>query len=199
MNEPSIQSGLNNSQNTRGYHIALAVTAGIAAYKAADLASKLIQENHTVKVIMTLGAQKFIAPLTFQSLTNDTVATDIFETQDNYQSPHISISKEADILIIAPATADFIAKLAHGITDNIVNLIAAALPQTTPILIAPAMNDNMWTNPILQQNIKTITTLLNVTIVGPGEGWQACRTQGKGRMASPEQILETATKILNPK
>ena len=142
--------------------------------------------------IMTDSATRFVAPLTFQSLSGRSVLTSIWQADDRPDSQHIGLARWCDMMVIAPATADIIARLAHGLADDLVSLTAAALPRSprlTPVLLAPSMNEQMWENPILQRNLGTLREVLQYSIVGPGEGWQACRTVGVGRMAEPETLL----------
>ncbi len=180
-----------------GRNLLVAVTGGIAAYKIAALVSSLVQQGAAVRVIMTEAATRFIAPLTFQSLTGRTVLTSPWHADDHPESQHIGLARWADLIIVAPASANTIARVAHGLCDDIVSLTLAARPQPTPLLLAPAMNHDMWQSPILQRNLTILRELPNVHIVGPDEGWQACRTQGHGRMSSPEAIQDAAARVLD--
>ena len=179
-----------------GRRIAVALSGGIAGYKTATLVSRLVQGGADVRVLMTEAATRFVAPLTFQSLSGQTVLTSVWQADDHPDSQHIGLARWCQLLIIAPASANTIAKIAHGVCDNIVSLVAAALPRRTPLLLAPAMNADMWENPITQQNMATLTETLGAHQVGPEEGWQACRTVGPGRMSDPDQILAAAVKLL---
>jgi phosphopantothenoylcysteine decarboxylase/phosphopantothenate--cysteine ligase len=125
------------------------------------------------------------------------VITSIWQAQEEYDSQHVALARWCDLVIIAPATANIIAKLAHGLADDPVSLTACALPTATPVLLAPAMNAEMWANPIVQANVKTLKTALGHHTVGPDDGWQACRTTGPGRMSQPETILEAAAALLH--
>ncbi len=180
----------------RGRKIIVALTGGIACYKIATLVSRLAQAGADVRVLMTDAATKFIAPLTFQSLSGKPVVTSIWEAVDFHDSQHIGLARWCELFIIAPASADIIAKLAAGFTDDIVSLTASALPRETPVLLTPAMNAEMWANPVVQRNVATVTQLLKYHAVGPDEGWQACRTKGAGRMSEPEAIMAAAGKLL---
>lgn len=180
----------------RGRKIIVALTGGIACYKIATLVSRLAQAGADVRVLMTDAATKFIAPLTFQSLSGKPVVTSIWEAVDFHDSQHIGLARWCELFIIAPASADIIAKLAAGFTDDIVSLTASALPRETPVLLAPAMNAEMWANPIVQRNVATVTQLLKHHTIGPDEGWQACRTKGAGRMSETEAIMAAAGKLL---
>jgi phosphopantothenoylcysteine synthetase/decarboxylase len=172
-------------------NILIALTGGIACYKVATVTSKLVQAGANVRVIMTKAATKFIGPATFQALTGQPVLTSVFDSPDHLDSPHVGLARWCDLMLTAPATADHIAKLATGLCDDIVALTATALPTDTPRLVAPAMNADMWTNPIVQRNVATITKLLNVQLIGPESGWQACRTDGTGRMSEAETIVHS--------
>ncbi len=179
--------------------IIVAVTGGIACYKAATLVSRLVQSGATVRVIMTESATQFVAPLTFQALSGQSVLTSIWQADDRPDSQHIGLARWCDLMVIAPATADILAKLACGLTDDLVSLTVSALPrhpQPTPVFIAPSMNTQMWENPVTQRNISTINDLLGYRLIGPGTGWQACRTSGSGRMAEPEEIFAALCKSL---
>lgn len=179
-------------QNKR---ITLGLTGGIACYKSCTLVSRLAQAGATVSVIMTEAATRFVSKLTFESLSGRPVYTSLWEPVENHDSQHIALARECDLFLIAPASANTIAKLAHGICDNIVTTVALAVPQTTHKLIAPSMNADMWNNPITQSNIEKITSLINYKILGPAEGWQACRTLGSGRMIEPKEIIKTVTEL----
>lgn len=173
--------------------ILLGVTGSIAAYKACELARLLVKEEHEVHVIMTLCAQKFVTPLTFQTLSRNPVAESMFDEPDEWVPGHISLADKADLLVIAPCTANVIAKLAHGLADDM--LTATALATKAPLLIAPAMNTGMWDHPATQQNIATLTSR-GVRIVDAGTGDLACGTTGKGRMAEPQQIAEAIFRLV---
>ena len=185
-----------NPRSISGHKILVALTGGIACYKTATLVSGLVQSGAAVRILMTEAAARFVTPLTFESLTGSPVATAIWEAPDHLESPHVGLARWCEILIISPATADMIAKLAAGICEDVVSLTACAMPQQTPVLLAPAMNEQMWQNPITQRNIVMVREVLAYHTVGPGTGWQACRTEGAGRMAEPEEILEAAEQLL---
>ncbi|MBQ3794327.1 MAG: bifunctional phosphopantothenoylcysteine decarboxylase/phosphopantothenate--cysteine ligase CoaBC, partial [Lachnospiraceae bacterium] len=171
----------------KGKNVLLGVTGGIAAYKTADLASKLIKQHANVDVIMTRNATEFITPLTFESLTHTKCVTDTFDRNHPWEVEHIALADKADVLVIAPATANCIAKLANGIADDM--LTTTALACTCPKIIAPAMNTKMLENPATQRNLKTLEED-GYIIVTPGDGYLACGTVGKGRMEEPANILE---------
>lgn len=176
--------------------ILLAVTGGIAVYKTAALTSRMAQAGASVRVIMTESATRFVTPLTFQALSGSPVLTSIWEHDDRPEAQHVGLARWCDLMVIAPATADILAKIASGIADDIVSLTALALPRPTPVLLAPAMNAQMWQNPVTQRNLATLAQLLQYQSVGPESGYQACRTSGPGRMSEPESIFERATAML---
>ncbi len=173
--------------------IVLCVTGGIAAYKAADLASKLRQRGANVTVAMTDAAQKLVAPITFEAVSGNPVATTLWPPPGTRPLDHISLSERAELIVVAPATADFIGKIAAGIADDVVTTTIMAA--SVPVIIAPAMNDRMWANPVVQRNVKTLTEF-GYRIVGPGEGWLACGTRGVGRMVEADEIIRAAEAAL---
>ncbi len=181
-----------------GCEVLLAVTGGIACYKSADLVSKLVQLGAGVTVAMTEAAEKFIAPLTFQTLSGRQVYTSLWQRNDSYRSNHISLTEAADLMIIAPATANILAKMAAGIADDLVSSLALAAHGACDILVAPAMNERMWNAPPTQANIKKLAGW-GIHTVGPEAGRLACGTNGCGRMAEVEQIIAAAAKILRGK
>ncbi|MBM3190887.1 MAG: bifunctional 4'-phosphopantothenoylcysteine decarboxylase/phosphopantothenoylcysteine synthetase, partial [Chloroflexi bacterium] len=169
-----------------GKHIVLGVTGGIAVYKAVDLCSKLVQAGAAVDVIMTEAATRFVTPLPFQTITQRPVSTDMFQLLRDADMAHISLSQKADALLIAPCTANTMAKLAHGLADNL--LTSTALATTAPWVIAPAMDADMWANPVTQQNAALLRDR-GAVIVGPGYGRLASSRIGAGRLVSTEEIL----------
>jgi phosphopantothenoylcysteine decarboxylase len=175
--------------------VVLAVTGGIACYKAAALASRLVQTGAELRVLMTRSAARFVAPLTFQTLSGRPVITSLWQPQESYDSEHVSAARWASLVIVAPCTANTLAKVAAGLADDVVCLTLSALPRETPVLLAPAMNAQMWENPITQRNLKTLRDLLGYHTIGPDEGWQACRTAGMGRMSEPEAIFAAAESL----
>ena len=177
--------------------ILLGVTGGIAAYKTAHLASRWTQRGARVRVLMTHAATRFVTPLTFQSVTRQPVATDIWRAEEDarYRPEHIDAA-EGDVFIVAPATADFLARAAHGFADDIVNLTLIAYQG--PVIFAPAMNDKMWANPAVQANV-TLLRERNVEILAPGSGHLACGSFGAGRLAELDSIdLAVRSALLNP-
>lgn len=179
----------------KGKKIVLGVTGGIAAYKAAELARLLVTGGASVRVMMTRNAREFITPLTMQTLTQHPVATETFSLVEESQIGHIRLADEADAIIIAPATANIIAKAAAGIADDIVT--TALLATRAPVAFAPAMNVNMYAHPTVVENLERLRAR-GVTIIEPGEGALACGWEGKGRLADPAVIVEYLERMLAP-
>jgi phosphopantothenoylcysteine decarboxylase len=177
------------SNESPGPMIVVGVTGSIAAYKAADLVSKLVKANCDVHVVMTRGAQKFVAPLTFQTLSRNSVVTDVFEGVEGWKPGHIDLADRAKLLLIAPATANTIAELACGLASNPIGEIALAT--LAPVLIAPAMNGKMWIHAATQQNVATLKSR-GVEFIGPEEGLLACGYEGIGRLWNVDDIVTRA-------
>ena len=175
--------------------VVLAVTGGIAAYKSASLVRDLKSADAEVLVIMTRDATEFITPLTFETLSQNPVAVGMFDRENKWSIEHVALADRADILIVAPATANIIGKAAAGIADDLVSTTVLTMMSTIPILMAPAMNNMMWGNPIVRKNIDILGDF-RVQFVGPGEGKLADGRIGMGRMADNGDILEAAGKIL---
>lgn len=169
--------------------ILLGVTGGIAAYKAADITGALIKNGHEVRVVMTEAAKKFITPLTLSTLSRNPVYDDASEWAADGIIKHITLAKWADLLVIAPATANTIAKIASGTADNLLTSIVLALPTPTRLVICPAMNTKMWENYHTEQNFKSIREKINVTIISPVEGLLACGDVGMGKLAPTRDIV----------
>jgi len=176
--------------------IVLGITGGIAAYKAADIASKLTQAGAGVEVVMTESAIRFIAPLTLRNITGRPVVTDMFEPTSEYSLEHIALAEAADVVVIAPATANSIAKIAAGIADNM--LTSVVLATKAPVIVVPAMNVNMYQNPITQDNITKLKAR-GFTIIDPTYGRLASGKTGQGRLAEIETIIGTICQILGRK
>ena len=176
-------------------NIVLGVTGSIAAHKAADLASLLTKQKCQVRVVMTADAQRFITPLPFKVLTRQPVVTNLYDEEEGWQPTHVRLADEADLLLIAPATANVIAKLAHGMADDALTCIALALNPKAKILIAPAMNGKMWLHPATQANAATLKAR-GVEFIGPDEGMLSCGYEGIGRLWPVEAIAERAVKWL---
>ena len=180
------------SQAKANPRILLLVTGGIAAYKSCFLARLLMQAGFSVKVAMTEAATRFVTPMTFQVLTGHPVATDLWGERQSDALDHVEYARWADLVVIAPATADIMAKAAHGIADEIVSTMLLAFPG--PLLMAPAMNDNMWRHAATVANLEILADR-GVHFVGPGSGWLACGTVDEGRMSEPEEILTAVRKL----
>ena len=173
--------------------IVLGVTGSIAAYKAADLTSLLVKKGHDVHVVMTESARRFITPLTLQTLSKHPVTTDVFDEQEGWCPGHIELADRADLLLIAPASAAALARLACGLADDAITCIALAT--RAPVLIAPAMNGKMWLHPATLQNTETLRTR-GVHFIGPDEGLLACGYEGAGRLWPVDDIAAQADEIL---
>ena len=178
-----------------GAQVVLCVGGGIAAYKAAELARMLDKAGATVHVAMTSRAQKFVAPMTFQALTRRPVFTDLFNLTEEAAIGHIQLADRADLVIVAPATANVIARLANGMTNDAVT--ALVLATRAPVLLAPSMNVNMWNHPLTRANLQKLVDVARYNVVGPGDGFLACRWTGPGRLAEPEDIVEAAAMLLS--
>ncbi len=174
--------------------VLLGVCGGVAAYKSADLCSKLVQQGARVSVIMTESAQQFIGARTFEALTRRPVYSHPFEAKEHFQGEHIGLAQRAQLCIIAPATAQTIARLAHGMADDL--LSTAMLVTTAPVLLAPAMNCDMWAKPAVQRNVAQLRSD-GYHLIGPEEGWLSCGQIGAGRMAEPADILRAANRLLH--
>jgi len=175
--------------------IVLGVTGSIAAHKAADLASLLVKAKCDVRVVITADAQHFITPLPFKTLTRNAVVTNLYDEEEGWKPTHIRLADEADLLLIAPATANVIAKLANGISDDALTCIALALNPKAKLLIAPAMNGKMWLHPATQQNVKILKSR-GVEFIGPDKGMLSCGYEGIGRLWPVKEISERALKLL---
>ena len=178
-----------------GKSVVLGVSGGIACYKACEIVSRLKKAGADVDVIMTEHAREFVAPLTFQTLAKSAVVVDEFKPVKDYDIKHISLAKKADIFVVAPATANIIAKFANGIADDM--LSTTYLASNAVKLICPAMNVNMYEDSVTQKNIASLKNS-GVIFCEPGEGLLACGDIGKGRMAEPEAIVKAITEILTP-
>jgi phosphopantothenoylcysteine decarboxylase len=176
--------------------IILGVTGSIAAHKAVDLASHLTKSGCCVNVVMTADAQKFITPLPFKSLSRNPVIIDLYDEEEGWKPTHIRLADEADILLIAPATANIIAKLAHGIADDALTCIALALNPKAKLVVAPAMNGKMWLHPATLQNVATLKER-GAEIIGPDEGMLSCGYEGIGRLWPVEQIMKRVLAALS--
>lgn len=177
-------------------HVLLGVTGSIAAYKAAELVRLITKRNRNVSVIMTRSATRFVGELTFQTLSQNPVLVDEFERREAWNPSHVSLADWADVLLIAPCTANVIAKLAHGLADDA--LTSTALACKAPLVIAPAMNENMWLHPATQDNLRIIKSR-GAIIVNPERGQLACDRVGEGRLAPLDKIMAAVEKALRTK
>ena len=174
----------------KGRRILIGVSGGIAAYKAASVVSTLAQADVEVDVAMTDAACEFITPLTFQALSGKPVYTSVWDQHEQSDPQHIRLAGELDAALVAPCTMNMLGKLAGGRTDDAVSLLLSAINRAhTPVLLAPSMNDAMWNQPATQRNLATLESD-GYTMIAPGEGWQACRTVGTGRLPEPDELVE---------
>src|ERR1051325_309383 len=176
--------------------IVLGVTGSIAAHKAVDIASLLTKQGHRVHVIMTADAQRFITALPFKTLSRHPVVTDLYDEEEGWKPLHIRLADEADLLLVAPATANFLAKLAHGLAHDALSRIALALNTKPRTLTAPAMNGKMWLHPATQQNVATLKSR-GVEFIGPEEGMLSCGYEGLGRLWPIEAVARRALELVN--
>ncbi len=168
--------------------VLVGITGGIAAYKTATLVSRLVQRGADVTVAMTPGATRFITPMTFAALSGRPVYTSAWDHIESQDPQHISLARSLSAAVVAPCTMDAMARLATGRADDVVSLILSAVDRSrVPVLIAPAMNETMWNQPATQRNAAQLVSD-GFQLVGPADGWQACRTRGSGRMSEPEVI-----------
>jgi phosphopantothenoylcysteine decarboxylase / phosphopantothenate---cysteine ligase len=182
-----------------GKHIVLGLSGGIACYKAADLARELVKAGATVQVVMTAAAEQFITAVTLQALSNRPVYASQWDAREPNNMAHINLTREADAVLVAPASADFMAKLVHGRADDLLSLLCLARPiATCPLLVAPAMNREMWAHPATQRNAAQLRAD-GTTILGPDTGDQACGEIGDGRMLEPEELLQDLVAFFQPK
>ncbi len=179
-----------------GAHVLVGVTGGIAAYKTASVVSALAQRGALVTVAMTEPATRFVAALTFQALTGRAVYTSAWQHTEAHDPQHIALANRTQVAVVAPCTMDFMGALATGRANNVVSLILSAIDRgRTPVLLAPSMNRVMWAQPSTRRNMQTLRDD-GFEMVGPGEGWQACREVGAGRMSEPEEILSALESAL---
>ena len=176
-----------------GANIVLGVTGSIACYKSADLASKLVQQGAAVDVILTDGASNFITPLTFRSLTHRPVVTDMFDTNSELAVEHVALAKRADLIVVAPATANFLAKIANGLADDA--LSATILASAAPVAVAPAMDGHMYENAATQENLSKLQSR-GVAVIGPADGYLASGLRGVGRLVDTAQIIDSMSAII---
>ena len=180
-------------QSLDGRELIVAVCGGISAYKMADVVSKLVQAGAGVTVCMTAAAGKFITPLTFESLSGRKVRTDTWDLADSADPQHIALTERADLMLVGSATANTLARVAHGFCDDLLSLTITAA--ACPVVFAPAMNDRMWLNPITQDNVNTLKAY-GYRFIGPEAGWLACRNVGVGRLSDPADIVSAVSAML---
>lgn len=180
-------------ENLDKYELLICVTGGIAAYKVATVVSSLVQKKAAVTVAMTDNATKLVGPATFRALTGRAVYTDLWSQEVSADIEHISLAAKADLVVVAPATANILAKMAAGIADDLV--CTTLLAAEGPVLLAPAMNVSMWSNPATEHNV-TVLKERGHFLVGPESGWQACGHVGIGRMAEPQTIVQAIEEML---
>ena len=176
-------------------NIVLGVTGSIAAYKAADLTSQLAKQGCDVQVVLTTDALRFITALPFKTLSRHPVVTDLYDEEEGWKPTHIKLADEAELLLIAPATANIIAKLAHGIADDALTCIALALNAKAKLLLAPAMNGKMWLHAATRQNVETLKAR-GAEFIGPEEGMLSCGYEGLGRLWPVEKVAQRALELL---
>lgn len=174
-------------------HVVLGVSGSIAAYKAAELVRLMKRKDWDVSVVMTAGAAEFITPLTFQTLSRNAVGTGLFEEKDGWHPEHISFADRADVVLVAPCTANVLAKMAHGLADDL--LSCTLLATRAPVVVAPAMNDAMWDHPATRANVALLKSR-GVTFVEVGSGDLACGREGAGRLADPVEIVKQVEQVL---
>lgn len=173
--------------------VLIGVAGGVAAYKTAELVSRLVKQEIAVSVVMTAAAHQFIGKATFEALTNRPVYTELFSPQEHFLGEHIGLPRRAELIVIAPATANVIGKIAHGLADDLLTTLTMAA--TCPVLIAPAMNMEMWSKPAVQRNIDQLKAD-GYHVMAPGEGWLSCRVSGPGRMPEAAEIESVILKLL---
>jgi len=179
----------------RPARIVLGVTGSIAAHKAIEIASQLTKLGHQVDAVLTADAQRFVTPLPFRTLTRRPVVTDLYDVEEGWKPTHISLADDADLLLIAPATANTLAKLAHGIADDALGCIALALNPAAALVLAPAMNGKMWQHPATLANVATLVAR-GAMVLGPDTGLLSCGYEGIGRLLEVDQLVTRVVEIL---
>lgn len=176
-----------------GREVIVGVCGGIAAYKACDVVSKLVQRGAGVTIVMTDNATKFVTPLTFEALSGRRVLTSPWTLQDTSDPQHIKLTERAALMLVVPATANLIAKVATGLADDLLSLMICA--SACPVVFAPAMNHRMWDHPVARENVEKLQRL-GYAFIGPEPGWLACRNVGIGRLSEPAEIVESIARML---
>ena len=199
MTSPTNSAETTEAPELGGKHIILGLSGGIACYKAAELCRAMIKAGATVQVVMTEAAEQFITPVTMQALSGRPVFTSQWDSREDNNMAHINLSREADAILIAPCSADFVAKLLHGRADDLLSLMCLARPmETVPLLVAPAMNREMYAHPATQRNLAQLQSD-GATVLGVGSGFQACGETGDGRMLEPDELLQDIIAFFTPK
>ena len=199
MTSPTNSAETTEAPELGGKHIILGLSGGIACYKAAELCRAMIKAGATVQVVMTEAAEQFITPVTMQALSGRPVFTSQWDSREDNNMAHINLSREADAILIAPCSADFVAKLLHGRADDLLSLMCLARPmETVPLLVAPAMNREMYAHPATQRNLAQLQSD-GATVLGVGCGFQACGETGDGRMLEPDELLQDIIAFFTPK
>ncbi len=182
-------------KNLDGLRVLLGVSGGVAAYKAVDLASRLAATGADVRVVMTESACRLICPKSFEAVTGSAVFTNLWGASADYKIGHIALADWAGVVVVAPATANIIGKIANGICDDLLSTVLCAC-WAKPALLAPAMNEKMWRNPAVQRNVKAVRQM-GFEVIGPAKGRLACGADGLGRMSEPQDILERTEKLVS--
>jgi phosphopantothenoylcysteine decarboxylase len=193
----SIAESRSIQQIITAMNIVLGISGSIAAYKAADLASQLVKQGHRVHAVMTRCATEFITPLTLQTLTRNPVLVSLEDEKQSWKPGHIDLADQADLFLVAPATANLLGLFANGLSPDPLSSIYLALPRTTPVLIAPAMNGKMWFHPATQRNLATLKAD-GCRFIDPAEGSLACGYEGVGRLADIDDILQAVAELCKP-
>ena len=181
-----------------GRHLLIGITGGIAVYKMATVVSRLVQRGATVTVAMTPSATRFVAPLTFEALSGRAVYTSAFEHVEFHDPQHVALGRAIDAMLIGPATQDAVARLAHGRADDIVTLLVSVIDRReTPVLVAPSMNEVMWSQPATRRNLDILRGD-GFQVIDPDSGWQACRAVGPGRLPEPDDLVTALVAAITP-
>lgn len=183
-------------KSAKNKNILIGICGGISAYKSCELVRLLVKNGFDVKVMMTEAAAKFVTPLTFQTLSKNPVYMDMFSILSEENTKHISLAKWSSLCVVAPLSANTLSKISSGISDNLLTTVVCALPAKTKVVLAPAMNENMWKNPIIQGNVEKLKGLKKYVFLPPQKGELACGVYGEGRMPEPKDIYKKITQTL---